>query len=216
MGKQDSREVINKIEALLFTASKPVEMRELLSICRLRKKEKIVSAVKELMKKYNDGDSAVELVELPGERYYLRLRREYHELVRRYIKRPLFSRGVMRTLSFIAYHQPIEQSKVAAVRGNSSYKHIKILTERGLIEAEEKGKTKVLKTTQLLADYLGVPNTPSAIKKALVLKKEHNEEKIKGSGSRKMLEIKNVRGSRKQSSNNTQKILNHERDDNAN
>ena len=184
------KEIITRIEALLFAASKPVEVRELLSICGLRKKEKVISAVKELMKKYNDGQSAVELVELPGERFYLRLRREYHELVKKYVKRPLFSRGVMRTLSFIAYHQPIEQSKVAVVRGNSAYKHVKILVERGLVEAEEKGKTKMLKTTQLLADYLGVPNNPSAIKKALMLRIEENREKAGKSDSEKMLEIK--------------------------
>lgn len=186
------KEIITRIEALLFAASKPVEVRELLSICGLRKKEKVISAVKELMKKYNDGQSAVELVELPGERFYLRLRREYHELVKKYVKRPLFSRGVMRTLSFIAYHQPIEQSKVAVVRGNSAYKHVKILVERGLVEAEEKGKTKMLKTTQLLADYLGVPNNPSSIKKALMLRMEENREKAGKSDSKYMLEIKNT------------------------
>lgn len=202
--KQDSKEIINRIEALLFAASKPVEIRELLSICGLRKKEKVVFAVKELMKKYNDGNSAIELVELPGDRYYLRLRREYHDLVKKYVKRPLFSRGIMRTLSFIAYHQPIEQSKVAAVRGSSSYKHIKILIERGLIEAEEKGKTKILKTTQLLADYLGVPNTPSAIKKALMSRLEDNKEKIKSAQTGKTLEIKNIQESEAQSVSNPQ------------
>ncbi len=186
------KEIITRIEALLFAASKPVEVRELLSICGLRKKEKVISAVKELMKKYNDGQSAVELVELPGERFYLRLRREYHELVKKYVKRPLFSRGVMRTLSFIAYHQPIEQSKVAVVRGNSAYKHVKILVERGLVEAEEKGKTKMLKTTQLLADYLGVPNNPSSIKKALMLRMEENREKAGKLDSEGRLEIKNT------------------------
>lgn len=202
--KQDSKEIINRIEALLFAASKPVEIRELLSICGLRKREKIVFAVKELMKKYNDGNSAIELVELPGDRYYLRLRREYHDLVKKYVKRPLFSRGIMRTLSFIAYHQPIEQSKVAAVRGSSSYKHIKILIERGLIEAEEKGKTKILKTTQLLADYLGVPNNPSAIKKALMSRMEGNKEKTKNAQIGRTLEIKNIQDSETQSLSNPQ------------
>jgi len=206
--KQDSKEIIKRIEALLFAASKPVEIRELLSICGLRKKEKIVHVVKELMKKYNDGNSAIELVELSGDRYYLRLRREYHDLVKKYVKRPLFSRGIMRTLSFIAYHQPIEQSKVAAVRGSSSYKHIKILIERGLIEAEEKGKTKILKTTQLLADYLGVPNTPSAIKKALMSRMEENKEKNKSAQLGSPLKIKNIQGSQAQSLSNIQQDSN--------
>lgn len=195
--------MVMMIEALLFAASRPVEIREMLSICGLRKKEKILSAIKELMKKYNDGRSAIELVELPGGRFYLRIRREYHDLVKKYVKRPLFSRGVMRTLSFIAYHQPIEQSKVAAVRGNSAYKHIKILIERGLVEAEEKGKTKILKTTQLLADYLGVPNTPSAIKKALMLGMEENKEKLKKISSKNTVEAYSFQRSGERASNDT-------------
>jgi segregation and condensation protein B len=190
--EKNLKEIVTRIEALLFTSSKPVDVRELLSICGLRKKEKILSAVRELMKKYNNSESAVELVELPGERFYLRLRREYHELVKKYVKRPLFSRGIMRTLSFIAYHQPIEQSKVASVRGNSAYKHIKILIERGLVEAEEKGRTRILRTTQLLADYLGVPNNPSAIKKALISRMDENKKKDGELDSKEVLEVENV------------------------
>ncbi|MCL7403951.1 MAG: SMC-Scp complex subunit ScpB [Thaumarchaeota archaeon] len=192
MVEKNLKEIVTRIEALLFTSSKPVDVRELLSICGLRKKEKILSAVRELMKKYNNSESAVELVELPGERFYLRLRREYHELVKKYVKRPLFSRGIMRTLSFIAYHQPIEQSKVASVRGNSAYKHIKILIERGLVEAEEKGRTRILRTTQLLADYLGVPNNPSAIKKALISRMDENKKKDGELDSKEVLEVENV------------------------
>ncbi|MCL7388517.1 MAG: SMC-Scp complex subunit ScpB [Thaumarchaeota archaeon] len=192
MVEKNLKEIVTRIEALLFTSSKPVDVRELLSICGLRKKEKILSAVRELMKKYNNSESAVELVELPGGRFYLRLRREYHELVKKYVKRPLFSRGIMRTLSFIAYHQPIEQSKVASVRGNSAYKHIKILIERGLVEAEEKGRTRILRTTQLLADYLGVPNNPSAIKKALISRMDENKKKDGELDSKEVLEVENV------------------------
>lgn len=203
MVTENSKDIVARIEALLFAASKPVEIREMLSICGLRKKEKILSAVKELMMKYNDAGSAVELVELPGERFYLRLRRDYHDLVKKYVKRPLFSRGIMRTLSFIAYHQPIEQSKVAAVRGNSAYKHVKILLERGLIEAEEKGKTKVLKTTQLLADYLGVPNTPSAIKKALSTRIEDGREKTGKTSSKNIVEAKSFQKPEENTSSNT-------------
>ncbi|MEN2974276.1 MAG: SMC-Scp complex subunit ScpB [Candidatus Caldarchaeales archaeon] len=167
MAGKDSRDVLPRIEALLFASSKPVEMRELMSISGLRKREKIFSAIKELKEKYGGDKSAVELIELPGERFYLRLKKDYYDLVKKYVKRPLFGKGIMRTLSFIAYHQPIEQSKVVMIRGNSAYKHIKTLLEKGLLEAEDKGKTKIVKTTQLFADYLGVPNNPASIKKIL-------------------------------------------------
>jgi len=160
-------EIVRRIEALLFAASRPVQLKELMSICRLRKRDKIISAISELKKKYNVEDSAIELVELQGDRVFLRLKKEYHELVKRYVRKPLFSRGVMKTLSFIAYYQPVEQSKVAIARGGSAYRHIKLLIEKGFVEAEKKGKTKILRTTELLADFLGVPNNPVMIRRAL-------------------------------------------------
>lgn len=167
MAGKNLADIVRRVEALLFAASRPVHVKELMSICRLRKRDKITSAISELKKKYNLEDSAIELVELQGDRVFLRLKKEYHELVKRYVKKPLFSRGVMKTLSFIAYYQPIEQSKVAIARGGSAYRHIKLLIEKGFIEAEKKGKTKILRTTELLADFLGVPNSPVMIRRAL-------------------------------------------------
>ena len=89
------------------------------------------------------------------------------ELVRRLLKKPVLSRGVMRSLSFIAYHQPVEQSKVAAMRGGAAYKHIKVLLEKGLIDAEKSGRTLVLRTSQLFADLFGVENNPTVIRRKI-------------------------------------------------
>ncbi|MEM3897641.1 MAG: SMC-Scp complex subunit ScpB, partial [Nitrososphaerota archaeon] len=88
-------------------------------------------------------------------------------LVKKILRKPLLSRGVMRTLSFIAYHQPIEQSRVAEARGGSAYKHIKILLEKGLIEAEKSGRTLILRTSPLFAELYGVEDSPAAIKRKL-------------------------------------------------
>lgn len=182
--KTGFEELKARAEALLYASSKPVELKLLMKVCGLRSRDKMLKILEELREDYRGDGRALELVELPGDRFYLKLRKEYLDFVKKYVKRPLFSRGVMRTLSFIAYHQPIEQSKVAAVRGNSAYKHIKILREKGLVEGEKKGRTIILKTTQLLADYLGVANNPTAIKRAiskLLSREEKNEaEKLVG------------------------------------
>jgi segregation and condensation protein B len=91
----------------------------------------------------------------------------YVGIVRRYIGKPLLSSGLLRTLSFIAYHQPIARSTVAAVRGNRAYRQVAELIERGLVEAEKKGRTCILRTTKLFADYLGVEDSVSQIRKKL-------------------------------------------------
>ena len=156
-----------RVEAVLFAAARPIPLKIIMRACGTRSRKIALGAVEDLRREYEQNSRALELVELPGERYYLKLKKEYMELAKKFLKKPLLSRGVMRTLSFIAYHQPIEQSRVAEARGGSAYKHVKILLEKGLIEAEKSGRTLILKTTPLFAELFGVENNPSAIKRKL-------------------------------------------------
>ena len=156
-----------RVEAVLFAAARPIPLKIIMRACGTRSRRIALGAVEDLRREYEQNSRALELVELPGERYYLKLKKEYMELAKKFLKKPLLSRGVMRTLSFIAYHQPIEQSRVAEARGGSAYKHVKILLEKGLIEAEKSGRTLMLKTTPLFAELFGVENNPSAIKRKL-------------------------------------------------
>ena len=174
---EDFEELKARAEALLFAAGKPIPLRLIMNICGTRSRKTVLKVLEELKKSYENDGRALELLSLPGDRWFLKLRKEYMDLVKKYVKRSLFSRGVMRTLAFIAYHQPVQQSQVVAVRGNSAYKHIKLLLEKGLIESEKTGRTLTLKTSQLFADYFGVENTPSAIKRVISshLKREEKE-----------------------------------------
>ncbi len=163
----DAEELKSRVEAILYAAGKPITLRMIMRMCQTRSKKRVLEAISELKRQYEENSSALELLELPGDRYYLKLKKKYMELVKRILKKPLLSRGVMRTLSFIAYHQPIEQSRVAEARGGAAYKHVKILLEKGLIEAEKSGRTLILRTTPLFAELFGVDDDPSAIKRKL-------------------------------------------------
>ncbi len=163
----DPEELKARIEAILYSAGKPVPLKLIMRVCETRSKKIILKAIEELKKNYQENSKALELIELPGSRYYLKLRKDYMELVRKILRKPLLSRGVMRTLSFIAYHQPIEQSRVAEARGGSAYKHVRILLEKGLIEAERSGRTLILRTTPLFAELYGVENDPSIIRRKI-------------------------------------------------
>jgi segregation and condensation protein B len=76
----------------------------------------------------------------------------------------------------IAYHQPVVQSDLVDMRGNSAYDHIRDLKERGLVKAEPHGRTRLLSTTPLFADYFGLEeNDPEAIRKKIIeLSKEQS------------------------------------------
>ncbi|HID04261.1 MAG TPA: SMC-Scp complex subunit ScpB [Aigarchaeota archaeon] len=154
-------------EALLFASDKPVPLKILMNVMGVRSMKKAKEVMARLMEEYRSRHGAVEIVELAGEKYFMRLRPDLTEAVRRYVSRRVLTHGVLRTLSLIAYYQPVERSTIVSVRGKDAYRQIKILVERGLVEAEKTGKTQVLRTTQLFAELLGVENNPQAIKRMI-------------------------------------------------
>jgi segregation and condensation protein B len=73
----------------------------------------------------------------------------------------------LKTLSYIAYRQPISQKRVIDVRGQHAYGHIKLLKEMGLIAAERNGRSMSLRTTDYFADYFGLTQDTATMKKEL-------------------------------------------------
>jgi segregation and condensation protein B len=120
-----------------------------------------------LVAEYADRNTALEILELKDERYVLQLKAEYTPLVKRLVNRPLLSTGPLKTLSYIAYRQPISQKRVVDVRGHHVYGHIKLLKEMGLIGAERSGRSLVLRTTEYFADYFGLSHETATMKKEL-------------------------------------------------
>jgi len=155
------------IESILFSSDKPVDSKVLMMATGAQDESRLEELVKMLNDEYSSTGRSFVISRFPGGKYMMHLRAEYVGVVRRYIGKPLLSSGLLRTLSFIAYHQPIARSTVAAVRGNRAYRHVAELIERGLVEAEKKGRTYIRRTTKLFADYLGVEDSVSQIRKKL-------------------------------------------------
>jgi segregation and condensation protein B len=87
--------------------------------------------------------------------------------VRKLVNRPLLSTGPLKTLSYIAYKQPISQKRVIEVRGRHVYSHIKLLKEMNLVSAERKGRVTLPRTTDYFADYFGLSHDIQTMKKEL-------------------------------------------------
>jgi len=155
------------IEAILFSSDKPIDSKVLISATGASSESSLEDIVKMLNDEYSSTGRSFVITRFPGGKYMMHLRPEYVGIVRRYIGKPLLSSGLLRTLSFIAYHQPIAKSTVAAVRGSRAYRQVAELVERGLVEAEKKGRTYILRTTKLFADYLGVEDSVPQIRKKL-------------------------------------------------
>jgi segregation and condensation protein B len=166
------------IEAALFAAGRAVSLEKLMKITGKPKKT-VLSALQELMKAYSSRKSGLEIIDL-GDRYVMQVKPEYSELMREVAPKEL-SAPKLRTLSIIAYHQPLIQSDLIDMRGSGAYDHIKDLIERGFVESVPCGRSRQLSTTSLFADYFGLKrNDPKAIKEKILelLKSQGGQSEI--------------------------------------
>ena len=155
------------LEAALYVAGRPLDLKTLASVIKTRSKNKTRKLARKLVEEYINRDTALEILELEDERFVLQLKAEYTPRVRRLALRPLLSVGPLRTLSYIAYRQPVPQSHVIDVRGHHAYQHLKQLENLGLISREKTGRTKVIRTTEFFADYFSLSHDLRALKHQL-------------------------------------------------
>ncbi len=155
------------LEAGLYVAGRPLDLKTLGSVIRTRSKRKVRKLAKTLVKDYMNRDTALEVLELEGERFVMQLKADYTDRVRRLATRPLLSAGPLKTLSYIAFRQPIPQTQVIDVRGHHAYGHLKQLEEMELIIREGEGRKKIIKTTEFFADFFGLSHDLRAMKRQL-------------------------------------------------
>lgn len=123
--------------------------------------------MEELRLEYEESGRAFTISKFRGDKYMMHVKPEWLALVKRHVGKNILSVGVLRTLSFIAYHQPVDKATVAAVRGGRAYAQIRELVERGLIEVEKKGRSTLLKTSKLFAELIGVEDNPAVIRRKI-------------------------------------------------
>ena len=155
------------IEAALYVSGRPLDLNELCQVIGSRSKKKAQKYTDTLMKQYAARNTALEILALKDERYVLQVKAEFTPLIKKLVNRPLLSSGPLKTLSYVAFRQPITQKRVIEVRGQHAYGHIKLLRDMGLVAAERNGRSLALKTTDYFADYFGLMQDSSMMKKEL-------------------------------------------------
>jgi segregation and condensation protein B len=164
---EKTRRKLALLEAALYVAGRPLDLNELCSVLGTRSKKKAKKLAGTLMQEYAARSTALEILELKDERYVLQVKADYTPLVKKLVNRPLLSSGPLKTLSYIAYRQPITQKRVIEVRGQHAYGHVKTLKEMGLIAAERSGRSMELRTTDYFADYFGLTHDTASMKREL-------------------------------------------------
>jgi segregation and condensation protein B len=164
---EKTQHCLRLLEAALYVAGRPLNLSELCSVLKTRSKNKTKKYTKMLMQEYSARDTALEILELKDERYVLQLKPDFTPLVKKLVNRPLLSSGPLKTLSYIAYRQPVSQKRVIDVRGQHAYGHVKLLRDMGLVAAEHAGRSMTLRTTDYFADYFGLTQDMSSMKREL-------------------------------------------------
>jgi len=164
--KEDKRDLA-LLEAALYVAGRPLDLKTLASVLKTRSKKKVQRLAQQLIETYRGRDTALELLALEDERFVFQLKAEYTPEVRRLAVRPLLSVGPLKTLSYVAYRQPVPQTHVIDVRGQHAYNHLKQLEDLELITRERAGRSRVLRTTEFFADYFGLSHDLKTMKQQL-------------------------------------------------
>src|SRR5881275_2476478 len=166
------------IEALLFSAQKPLTTRELRDAIKgaggddeLEPNEfsksneaEIAAALEQLKIEYIEQQRAFQLIE-KAEGWQLATDPQYAQWVRELFPAPKparLSAPALETLAIIAYRQPITRADVEAVRGVNIDGVLQTLMERGLVKiagrAEIPGRPLLYETTQFFLDHFGLRN----------------------------------------------------------
>ena len=151
------------IEALLFSSSRPLSEKEILSAFDLRSpptSSEIKEALKSIEEKYSEN--SIELVKVASG-YRLRIRQEYSPWVAKLweAKPQKYSRALLETLALIAYKQPITRGEIEEVRGVSvSSQIIRTLLDRSWIKVvghrDVPGRPALFSTTKDFLDDLNL------------------------------------------------------------
>jgi segregation and condensation protein B len=158
---------LNLLEAALYVAGRPLDINEMCQAVGSRSKKRVIGYAETIMEQYKSRNSPMEILALKDERFVLQVKSEFTPLIKKLVNRPLLSSGPLKTLSYIAYRQPITQKRVIEVRGQHAYGHVKILKDMGLIMTERSGRSLALKTTDYFADYFGLTQDQSVLKRDL-------------------------------------------------
>ncbi|MCS3923427.1 SMC-Scp complex subunit ScpB [Methanosalsum natronophilum] len=161
------------IEASLFVSGEGLDCTSISKKLNISKDE-IKELITSLIQEYDRRETGLEIIQINTDRFAMQVKPKYSKIVSKIapgeIKPP-----VLRTLSMVAYHQPISQADLVDIRGNSVYDHVNELKNRGFINTNPHGRTKILQTTELFADYFGIESNDMTTIKEKIIELSRNQ-----------------------------------------
>lgn len=150
------------IEALIFVSQDPLSLERMQAILEGIPEEDIRAAVEELVGDFSAEPRGIHIVRSGGG-YLFATKPAFDRDVRRLLqieRKNKLSSASLETLAAIAYHQPVTQSEISAIRGVDSTYTLKTLLEKKLIKIvgrkKAPGSPLVYRTSEPFLLYLGL------------------------------------------------------------
>jgi segregation and condensation protein B len=153
----ERREQLRMLEALLFAASEPLDLKTLST--RLPRDADVVALLGDLQAAY--ANRGVNLVQV-GDKWRLRTAEDLSFLLRRdAVEQRQLSRAALETLAIVAYHQPTTRAEIEEIRGVSISKGVlDVLMEAGWVRMRGRrrtpGRPVTYGTTEDFLDHFGL------------------------------------------------------------
>ena len=171
MGKiEGDEEAGARVEAALYSAGRPLTIEELIRASGTESRSKTLALMTNLVKRTKSVFKAIEVATLPDGSYVFQLKPEYNTIIRKYASKPLLPNATLKTLSYIAYMEPISSKQLVEIRGSGVYMHLRHLRQLDYIEHQNVGRMKIYTTTEKFQKYFGVQGGKDELKQKLFSK----------------------------------------------
>ena len=175
---ENNDEATAKIESALYSAGRPLSVEDLIRASGTESRPKTLALLDSIMKKTKNAFKSIEIVILPDGNYVFQLKPEYSSSVRRYASKPILSKATQKTLSYIAFEQPVSSKQLVEIRGSGVYVHLKELRQLDFIENQNIGRMKIYSTTEKFQKYFGISGDTNILKQRLFKKIRKSSEII--------------------------------------
>ena len=167
---ENMKEATARIEAALYSAGRPLRIEDIIRASGTESKIKTLELLNEIIKKTKNAFVALEIAILPDGSYVMQLKPEYSSTVKRYASKPVLPNATLKTLSYIAYAQPIASKQLVETRGSGVYAHLKELRQLDYITHQNVGRLKIYTTTEKFQKYFGIQGDVEDLKSRLFSK----------------------------------------------
>lgn len=175
---ENDDEATAKIESALYSAGRPLSIEDLIRASGTESRPKTLALLDSIMKKTKNAFKSIEIVILPDGNYVFQLKPEYSSSIRRYASKPILSKATQKTLSYIAFEQPVSSKQLVEIRGSGVYVHLKELRQLDFIENQNIGRMKIYSTTEKFQKYFGISGDIDILKQRLFKKIRKSSEII--------------------------------------